>query len=768
MFFIGLATLVGVGMARPTWRAGDMRQMEHDMDRARRLIAQHRVDLGELVPLAERLAQQATRHTEQAGEIEYLVGNLYVRIAERDPATPVIDAWGKARLHLEEAHTLGVSENDFVRLTYQLAKAWFYTGGDIQEVIDALTHSIESGSDRPAEGYALLAQAYLRLPNRDVEGALNANEKELSVPYVGEDLLAPARLLRGELLFELKRPEEARKVLANIGIQAPPQILARARYLRALNMQEEERWLEAENLWKESLEDKAVPATDPARTLYNLGLCHRNLGESSEATRVWTECAQRGDADQAGPAALVQLAELQVADGDSTRVADTLTQAVRDFKNASEWHNTLIDIHRLSDAFENGCKLLRKEGRFEQSVRLATLYERFAGDAKAEVQLGTAASEWGQSLLAGQAEEARGKFRAAGEAFEKSAGLSADPDDRAERLWSAAESFALAAEAKPTIAAVEALFDLSKRESVSLDPQRKGKALFLRAEAHRALGEDTLAQHFYGECINFRTPYAYRARGRLATAALEQKKVDEARSMLEQNLNLLHLDEAPDSEALKSTLYTLARLLFASGEFSAAVTHFKEALEKFGDQPEALRARFELAESYAALAAEQVKAVTGGTRLSEAAQKNHEREYSRCFTEAARNYQQVADELTKLAATRTLSPEEEGMAWLAQILRAFFRHSDGKYGEALKLYQELADRYKGKAQELYALRGVVGCYWSRNEPGDTIKAAQTVELIRGLTAKFSDADLKIAPDLWTRKQWDDWIQKTSRTPEKKQ
>src|SRR5262249_33117747 len=154
--------------------------------------------------------------------------------------------------------------------------------------------------------------------------------------------------------------------------------------------------------------------------------------------------------------------------------------------------------------------------------------------------------------------------------------------------------------------------------------------------------------------------------------------------------------------------------------------------------------------------------------LSDAAAKHHEREYQRCFREAAQKYQEVANELSKISTTRALTLEEDGMFWQAQILWAYCRHSYGEYAEALKLYQQLADRYKGKAQELYALRGVVGCYWSRSDPGDTIKAAQTVETIRNMLAKFSDADLKVAPDEWNRKQWDEWIQTATRSPDKKQ
>jgi tetratricopeptide (TPR) repeat protein len=367
-----------------------------------------------------------------------------------------------------------------------------------------------------------------------------------------------------------------------------------------------------------------------------------------------------------------------------------------------------------------------------------------------------------------QAEEARGKFRMAGEAFNKSSSLAAGSDARVDRLWLAAESFSQAAESKQTIAAVEAMFDFSKLESVSLDPQRRGKALFLRAEAHRALGEETLAQHYYGECINYRTPYAYRSRYQLAMAAMEQKKIDEARGMLEHNLSQLHLEDSPDREAQEKSLYGLARLLFRSGDYSGAVTQFKQALERFGDNSEALRARFDLAESYRALADDEVRAIAPGNRLSPDAKKHHEREFRICIKEAAEKYQAVAGELAKIASARKLNQDEEELLWQAQIYWAGCRHSFGEYKEALKLYQQLAERYKGTAREIYALQGVASCSWLVNGPGDTIKAAQTVELIRTLLAKFSDADLKIEPAPWTRNQWEEWLKKVSRSTDKQQ
>src|SRR5437660_10270354 len=130
LFFLGLAALVGVCVARPTWREGDARKLERDLAHARQVLEQRRSASGDLIPLADRLQDQASRHPERGGEIYFLAGSLYVSIAEHDPAATILDAWKKARSYLEEAQTLGVAEADILRLTYRLAKAWYHTGGD--------------------------------------------------------------------------------------------------------------------------------------------------------------------------------------------------------------------------------------------------------------------------------------------------------------------------------------------------------------------------------------------------------------------------------------------------------------------------------------------------------------------------------------------------------------------------------------------------------------------------------------------------------------
>jgi hypothetical protein len=45
---------------------------------------------------------------------------------------------------------------------------------------------------------------------------------------------------------------------------------------------------------------------------------------------------------------------------------------------------------------------------------------------------------------------------------------------------------------------------------------------------------------------------------------------------------------------------------------------------------------------------------------------------------------------------------------------------------------------------------------------NTALAAQTLEKIRVLLARLSDADLNIGPESWTRQTWQQWLDQVSK------
>jgi TolA-binding protein len=755
IFFVGLLAFVTVCVARPTWREGNVRQLERDLARIRQLLEQRRTDANGLMPVVERLVEQTERHPERAAEIHFLAGAALVRLADRDPAAATMfNAWNRAREHLEEAQILGVAEADVPRLTYLLAKAWAHTNGDVAQIIDALEHSIETGADEPAEGYALLADAYLRLPERNVEAALQANEKELAVHYVGEELLAPARLLRGELLLELKRTVEARKVLANIGNQAPPGVLARARYLRALSSQQEEDWAAAADLWKDALEDRAAPPRDPAMFLFNLGVCCQHLKQFDEAARIWGECMKRGDAGEAGPAAAIELAELRLGEQAPGAALEAFEAAVRDLKEPGDWHNSLVDLNRAREVFEHGCESFRKEGRFEDAIKLARLYLAIATQGAAEAHLGRAAFELAKSLGGGQ--EALDFYHQAAEAFTKAAELTSLQADQHERLRLAMKCYTEAHEPAKTIALAERLLEFP------LEPMCRGKAWYLKAEAHRALGQETSALHAYQECIQYPTDLAFRARFHLAMAEASKKNIDEARSMLDQNVRMLRFETKPDPEALERTLYALAHLLFDVKDYRTAATTFEEAITKFPESPASIRARYDLAECYREMAAEEVKITRSNEHKSAEAIKHHTELSYRYLMLAAEKYQELADVLGKRGPDKPFSKEEEWLYWRAQYDAGGSRRALGQCEEAKTIFEQLSKRYEGRAEQMYALSGIASCYWSMTGQDKAALAAETVESMRALLAKLSDAELDVGPESFDRKTWEGWLQQVTK------
>src|SRR5260370_8393865 len=100
----------------------------------------------------------------------------------------------------------------------------------------------------------------------------------------------------------MQQRDEARKALARIGPDAPPALLARARYLRARSYQDEQAWADAAKLWEEILADRRQPATDSGHISYLLGCCYRNLQRPADAARSWEPAVQQGRQERQPPA----------------------------------------------------------------------------------------------------------------------------------------------------------------------------------------------------------------------------------------------------------------------------------------------------------------------------------------------------------------------------------------------------------------------------------------------------------------------------------
>jgi tetratricopeptide (TPR) repeat protein len=659
-----------------------------------------------------------------------------------------------------------VPEADGGRLAYRLGKVGFHAHDDPQRVVDRLGAGMAQADDQ-AEAYNLLTQAFLRLPQPDLARALWANEKlRKEVPLVGEEVLGPARLLGGELYLRLKMPEKARKVLEMVGEQAPPDLLARARVLRARSFQEQGKWAEAAALYREaSADDRAQPA-ERARVLYDLGLCHRALDQAPEAARAWEECVGKARGPE-GPAAALGLAELRLREPALEKALENLARAAGDVRTPADWNNPLVDLLPAQALFEQAAQVFRQAGRFDLALKLTGPYERLAWPGRAPVLRAEVAAAWARARQeqARQvksndeqlAEEvaARDLFAQAGAAYGEAADRAGRPELKAEFLWLGAAQYVACQEYARAIERLEQF--LQAGPQVAGAAGRQGEAWYLLGEAHRRLNQKDAAAEAYRACIKFPTPFAYRARYQLALAALETGDLDEAEAALSLNLKLLRFD--PDMEAQEKSLFALGDLLYQRRNYRMVVRRLEEALGRFPANPEATWAHYQLADSYRQLAAQENQNSLIGESMTADTKAHFQREHSRWLEKAADEFTELARFLETPEAQGHLSPEQQTQV---PFIAARCRFNLGQYDEALRLYERLAERHPSGVEGLLALGGTVSCHAGLLQAAKSAKSAKSrdealrhADKIRQRLAEMQA--LLPTVDGLARQEWEKWV-----------
>jgi tetratricopeptide (TPR) repeat protein len=784
VFVVGVAALLAVGLTRSPRSPDPAHRLEQHLAAAREQLAQPGGDLEEAVQLALQALEEAERFPERLGEAHFLLGTAYLRMgdraAARDPALAQ-QHWTDARENLDMAEKRGVAPEEAGRLQYRLGKVGFLLKDKPERVAKLLAAGADQAEDR-AEAYRLLTQAYLALNPPNLTGALHANERlRQEVPHQDEKVLGPAKLLGGELLLRLGQPVQARKVLEKISEKAPPEVLAQARLLRARTYQDEGKWKEAAELWKAVLEDPRAPPPEPGRILYNLGVCHRGLDEPGEAAAKWEECLRKGRGDEA-PAAALALAEAHLHEGEpgAAKALELFRQAVGRVRSPEEWTNSLVELPRAREVFERAIQDCRQAGRFQLAVQLSEIYDCLAlpgrGPAlRAELYVGWAHALQDQAAaatdpLARQKEEdeARKMMRQAGAAQADAAARAATPAEQAEHLWQGAGCFLQGEDWERGAVLLQRFLERNP------GPERQGEGWFLLADAYRHLNQQDAAIIAYTKCIEFRTPFAYRAKYHLALAAIEKNKIDEAEEILTENLkNLRRTDQNRDQEAYEKSLFTLGDLLYRRKEYKKVVQHLEEGVGRFPANPEATRAHYQLADSYRLLASQEHIAKTMHSTMSEKTRDAFLTEHIRWLKKAAKEFDDLAQDLKSGNHRGHLPPDVEIQI---PFIAANCYFNAGEYDKALERFTLLAAQYhrQGVAGVL-ALEGAVRVHAARagrmsatlavpdsQEARARVQAAWEQEMLMKRRLEEIRAALPTLPEK-DRPVWEKWLQDAGKT-----
>src|SRR5205085_6132339 len=127
----------------------------------------------------------------------------------------------------------------------------------------------------------------------------------------------------------------------------------------------------------------------------------------------------------------------------------------------------------------------------------------------------------------------------------------------------------------------------------------------------------------------------------------------------------------------------------------------EEAVSRYSSSAGCARGRFELADTYRQLALEENEHVVQGGNLPPETREHFLQQRRKWLTLAAEQLELLGQVLAKDARTAAPLTRTEQVQVLFSL--ADCRFNLGEYSAALKLYGELAERYRGRLERLNAL-----------------------------------------------------------------
>jgi tetratricopeptide (TPR) repeat protein len=736
VFFLGVGVLTGIFLCRPL--GGDLvsRQVDSELREVRKMLNRPDLDVTQVqkaVTISARTLEHAQAVPDRQGEAHYLHGVAQVRLALLVNDEPQAkELWLGAVEDFKSALNQSVPDSDRGRLNYRRAQAGYYSGEDLAAVANRLQDAAEVADDK-AEAYALLVKVYEEQKPPKLKEALAANEKlRLVPPPVSEEVLAAARLQGGELLLRTgwptrdpndrhKRVEEACKVLENVRAPgASARVVQEATLLRGQCYMELDRWDEAAALWKKLLDENSPTWPPRGKVLYLQGRCFCKVDphQFAKAEKAWLECAEGSSAPHAAAADLAR-AELLVQEQRWDMVVPALQRALKGVSKPTEWTNPLVNLQRLCEQFESTLTMLSRGGAYDIALQVVDVYAPVAQPGRAARLRGDLSAEWAHAYQAASAcwlfrqdEAVRALLLQAGNAY-KAAADEANPTasakDPSEALWLAANCLLEAGDAPSTRVVLKRYLEQKEPQ-----PAHAAEAWLRLGDL---LGREKLledAEQAYRACIACVTAspaFAQRARCRLADILMVSGKVDKAVEILKENYSSAMQGEE-NVESIEATCFALGNIYFNRRDHGEAQTWLDRVPAQVHNLPAALRAHYQLAESYRQLAIKDAQQIERDKRDLDAAinqgrpDAKTKREsisfqvaqHKTKLIKAEAEYRWVQDNLVRVpTAEQTLSPDEQAQVPFARADCLFYLE---KYADAQGVYEELVTFYNRRLKEL--------------------------------------------------------------------
>ncbi|MER3416973.1 MAG: hypothetical protein C4297_12280 [Gemmataceae bacterium] len=681
-----------------------------------------------------------------AGAVYALQGEIAFRQALCQEPDRRAELLKQAEELLGQALQMGLPDEERPHVEYVLARCEFEQGKDIHRTVARMENALDASPRDRVEGYEFLCQVFLRLPEPRLDFALRVNGKLLAEPDLPEG--DAVRLRHGELLMRLGRWAEAREALARIGAGSPQ--ASRARHLEALAYYREDNWPRAAAIWETTTSDPAQ--ADRPEALYYLGVCAVRMGQYADAAQIWERLRQEYPDHIIARAASLRLADLYVywqqdrlayAHLEAALTGLAPGAALDGYASASEM-DTLIEktwsAWIVRGQFDLAHRLLaRTEGRTDKDEYL----KRWAWTWQAQGLAYLAqAMEEGGNADSPTMQRAQQAFAEAAAAFEKLAELKNNQPDYRDCLWAAGENHLRARQYE------RARVVLERYLAFEVPPAQRHVALVGLGEAYRALGEPRRAEHALRQALECGASMQARAHYLLALTYLDQGRWADAEAALRQIL-AAPLD-GPQPPETRQALFALGLLLHRRQKYEDAVVHLRRALDQYPRDPQALKARYVLADCCRLLGLQQADQMRKADTLM--ARDYYGRTRKELLEQALTHYQRVVFDLSDRQATGALAPEDQEVLRESRFGIAECLVHAGQYEAAAHAYRSIVETYPRQAETLTALVQLTRCYWQMERRD---QALATIERAQQLLEQLDDAAFR--PPQLSKKQWQEWL-----------
>ena len=698
-----------------------------------------------------------------------------------------------AARHLEEARAAGFPEGRDAEGNLLLAQSLVGTG-QWMSARPVLLSALELNPERKGELHRWLCQSYLNDSTPDLTEALRHNQSWLAAGELTEEEQLTAPLQKAEILLRQGKLDESDAVIRGIApreIDAAAVLLLQGRVLMARAMQKrgalgggqggvvspgqeqgaaspgrenagddlraeaakrQSIWQEAAKTFQAAAGRDLLSGETAAAAMYMTGECFRALGDDRAAAAQYARTSRlHPETEEAWAADFRRLLLLwrENNDSEAMTILDRLGKAAA----AEGFRNRWVAPAEIAEALIARFEHFLASTDQAQAVDLARRAAPLLGQGRARRLEAETLAAWGRRLAA-EAEserrpdtaeqrrlEARERLREAGRAYESLAQLEITSREYPDYLFAATEAYYLGHDYSGAVRMAR----LYLRNEVR---RRHPQTLLMLGDSLLALGRVEAAGKALEECIEFfpRDPAVHRARLLAAQACLEKHRPKQAEQHLNDNLNSNAL--TPDSIEWRDSLFALGMLAQTSGDTEQAIARLQEALTRYPQAPQAVSARYALADvlarrARAALSAAEQSADSGARLVVPKAVHDD-------LQAALVHYRRVQSDLQSRNESGAPTPADRAMLRNTIFAIGGALADLGEHEAAARTFAAAAIRYQHQPAALNAYAQLISLYRRLGRP---IDAQQAIAQARQVLDRISGDEGFVSATPFSRSQW---------------